>query len=110
MKTVLSAFVAGLVFGAFVGYLVSAQQIFQKQYGLGPLFPLSFAALSLAIGSASIVNGRLVMRFGMRLLAVPYVPNRAEGLILGNREILGDQMEFLHEFVGEDSRARSKAN
>ena len=32
---------------------------------------------------------------GMRLLAVPYAPNRAEGLILENRHILGDQMEFL---------------
>ncbi len=32
---------------------------------------------------------------GMRLLAIPYVPNRAEGLILENRSILGDQMEFL---------------
>ena len=31
----------------------------------------------------------------MTLLAVPYVPNRAEGLILENRHILGDQMEFL---------------
>jgi hypothetical protein len=31
----------------------------------------------------------------MRLLAVPYAPNRAEGLILENKNILGDQMEFL---------------
>ena len=30
-----------------------------------------------------------------RLLAVPYAPNRAEGLILENKNILGDQMEFL---------------
>lgn len=34
-------------------------------------------------------------RLGMRLLAVPYVPNHAEALILGNRRILTDQMEFL---------------
>lgn len=32
---------------------------------------------------------------GMRLLAVPYTPNRAEYLILSNRRILADQMEFL---------------
>lgn len=32
---------------------------------------------------------------GMRLLAVPFVPIRAEGLILANREILADQMDFL---------------
>ena len=31
----------------------------------------------------------------MRLLAVPYTPNLAEYLILSNRRILADQMEFL---------------
>ena len=59
----------GLMFGAFVGYLVSAQQILQEQYGLGELFPLYFAVLALAIGSASYVNARLVMRWGMRPLS-----------------------------------------
>lgn len=61
---------AGLVSGAFIGYLNSAQQIFQVQYGLGRLFPFYFAALALAIGSASFLNGRLVMRYGMRLLSL----------------------------------------
>ncbi|MCP5152029.1 MAG: HNH endonuclease [Ectothiorhodospiraceae bacterium] len=32
---------------------------------------------------------------GMALLAVPYVPNRAEYLVLSNRRILMDQMAFL---------------
>ncbi len=32
---------------------------------------------------------------GMRLLAVPYTPNLAEYLILSNRRILADQMQFL---------------
>jgi hypothetical protein len=41
---------------------------------------------------------------GMRLLAVPYAPNRAEGLILENRRILTDQMEFLRSRVGSTSR------
>lgn len=31
----------------------------------------------------------------MPLLAIPYVPNLAEYLVLRNRRILGDQMEFL---------------
>ena len=43
---------------------------------------------------------------GMRLLAVPYAPNRAEGLILENRLILADQMEFLRNRVGSGSRLR----
>ncbi len=60
---------AGLVFGAFIGYLSTAQQIFQEQYGLGELFPLYFALLSIALGAASLINARLVMRYGMKPLS-----------------------------------------
>lgn len=60
---------AALIAGAFQGYLSSAQQIFQLQYGLGTLFPLIFAVNAAAIGLASFTNGRLVMRYGMRSLA-----------------------------------------
>lgn len=60
---------AGLIFGAFVGYLNSAQQVFQEHYGVGVLFPAYFAALALSMGGASVVNARLVMRFGMRYLS-----------------------------------------
>lgn len=60
--------VAGIVFGAFMGYLNSCQQIFQVQYGLGKLFPLYFGGLALFIGVAAVVNGNLVMRFGMHRL------------------------------------------
>jgi DHA1 family bicyclomycin/chloramphenicol resistance-like MFS transporter len=59
---------AGLVSGAFLGYLNSAQQIFQEQYALGKLFPLVFGLISLSIGLASLLNARLVMRVGMRFL------------------------------------------
>jgi len=59
----------GLIFGAFMGYLNSAQQIFQEMYGLGKLFPFFFGALAFSIGSASFLNGRLVMRYGMRVLS-----------------------------------------
>ena len=60
---------AGLASGAFMGYLNSAQQIFQDQYGLGARFPLYFATLALALGTASFVNARLVVRYGMRALS-----------------------------------------
>lgn len=60
---------AGLVSGAFLGYLNSAQQILQEQYGLGTRFPLYFGAIALALGGASYSNSRLVMRFGMRSLS-----------------------------------------
>lgn len=59
---------AGLVSGAHLGYLNSAQQVFQEQYALGELFPLFFAIIAFSIGLASFLNARLVVRFGMRLL------------------------------------------
>ena len=60
---------AGLVYGAFIGYLSSVQQILQVQYALGPKFPLYFATLAVALGGASLCNARLVGRYGMRPLA-----------------------------------------
>lgn len=59
---------AGLISGAFIGYLNSSQQIFQEQYHLGELFPLVFAIISLSVGAASFINARLVLRYGMRFL------------------------------------------
>ncbi len=59
---------AGLIMGAFLGYLNSTQQIFQEQYGLGKLFPLFFGILAVSFGCASVLNTRLVMRYGMRRL------------------------------------------
>ena len=41
---------------------------------------------------------------GMALLAVPFVPNRAEYLVLSNRRILIDQMEFLRKRFRRSSR------
>ena len=58
--------ITGIIFSAFLGYLSSSQQVFQQQYGLGHYFPLYFAMLASAIGFSSYVNGRIVMRVGMR--------------------------------------------
>lgn len=60
--------VAGLVSGAFLGFLSSAAQIFQQQYDLGSWFPIYFAVLASAAGVASLMNANLVMRLGMRAL------------------------------------------
>ncbi len=60
----------GMIFGSFVGFLNSAQQIFQELYGLGVLFPAYFAILALTIGCASLINARLVVRLGMRFLCI----------------------------------------
>ncbi|MEQ8666941.1 MAG: multidrug effflux MFS transporter [Rhodospirillales bacterium] len=59
---------AGLIFGAFMSYLSSAQQVFQEVFDTGELFPLYFGAAALSIGAASVVNSMLVMRLGMRKL------------------------------------------
>lgn len=47
---------------------------------------------------------RTPAEYGHDLLYVPYTPNRAEYLILTNRKILGDQMEFLMSKVPQHSR------
>ena len=66
----------GFAFSPFVAYLSSAQQIFQDAYRTGALFPLYFGVLALAIGGAALLNGRLVMKYGMRRLS-----NAAAGCI-----------------------------
>jgi DHA1 family bicyclomycin/chloramphenicol resistance-like MFS transporter len=59
---------AGLISGAFIGYLNSSQQIFQEQYALRELFPLFFGTIALSLGVAFLLNARLVTRLGMRFL------------------------------------------
>lgn len=63
-------FSGGIMFGAFIGYLTSSQQILQIQYGLGKWFPIYFGTLALAIGFASFLNSKLVMRFKMESLCI----------------------------------------
>jgi len=46
---------------------------------------------------------------GMELMYLPYIPNRAEYLILTNRRILADQMEFLAQHVPAQSRLHQKS-
>lgn len=52
-------------------------------------------------------GGRRPEQANMRLLAVPYLPNHAEYLILSNRTILADQMAFLHRHVPKQRRSFS---
>ncbi|MBF0108181.1 MAG: multidrug effflux MFS transporter [Magnetococcales bacterium] len=58
----------GMIFGAFIGYLVSVQQILQKQYALEERFPVYFGLLALCVGAATVTNARLVMKWGMQRL------------------------------------------
>jgi len=67
--TMVATVVSGCVSGTFIGYLNVSQRLFQEQYQLGKQFPLYFALLAIAVGLASIMNGTLVIRFGMHKLA-----------------------------------------
>jgi DHA1 family bicyclomycin/chloramphenicol resistance-like MFS transporter len=59
----------GVIFGALMGYINSAQQIFVEVYGLGALFPVVFGACAAALAVASFLNSRLVGRRGMRRIS-----------------------------------------
>lgn len=59
----------GCIFGSFICYLGTSQQIFAEQYGQGELFAVWFGVFAVAIAIAMILNGRLVMRYGMRALS-----------------------------------------
>jgi DHA1 family bicyclomycin/chloramphenicol resistance-like MFS transporter len=61
---------AGLIFGPFLGYLSSAQKIFQITYATGNYFALYFGIAAIAIGASSLLNSQLVMRLGMQFLTM----------------------------------------
>ena len=60
----------GLLTGCIMGYVGSAQQVFDTGlYHLGPLFPLAFGLVAGAMGTATLINARAVRRLGMRTLS-----------------------------------------
>ena len=61
--------VSGFITGSFMVYLSTAQQIFEQQYNLGDKFPYIFASLAIAVGLATFLNSRYVIRFGMWRIA-----------------------------------------
>lgn len=56
---------AGLIFGAFIGYLSCSQQLLQVQFGLGDSFPIAFGSLAISVGFSSFANTRLLRRYSM---------------------------------------------
>lgn len=69
-ETVIPTLVMSCLFGSFLGYLSSAQQIFAEHYALGALFPFYFAALALCLGLASFLNAKIVVRYGMETVCL----------------------------------------
>ncbi|WP_373074632.1 multidrug effflux MFS transporter [Zeaxanthinibacter enoshimensis] len=67
-QTMIYTLISGFITGSFLVYLSTSQQIFERQYGLDESFPYIFAGLAITIGTATFMNGSLVMRFGMQRL------------------------------------------
>lgn len=59
-----------LGFGQMFALLSSAQQLFAETYGRGESFPLWFALMAILSGIGTLTNARLVMRLGMRRMAL----------------------------------------
>lgn len=57
------------VTGCLFGYITSSEQIFVDYYDLGPLFPIAFGSIAIAISCGTFLNSRLVIRHGMRRLS-----------------------------------------
>lgn len=68
--TICYTIAAGFIFGAFIGYLNSAQLIFQDYYNVGSNFPYYFGTTALALGAAFFTNAHLVKIYGMRKVAL----------------------------------------
>jgi DHA1 family bicyclomycin/chloramphenicol resistance-like MFS transporter len=50
-------------------YITSSQQIFDDVFHLGPVFPVAFASIAVAISLGTYLNSRIVMLHGMRRIS-----------------------------------------
>lgn len=67
-RTVGYTLISGFITGSFIVYLSASQQIFQEQYDLKEAFPFIFASLAISVGLAILLNGWLVLKYGMEKL------------------------------------------
>lgn len=58
-----------MAFGALLGFINSAQQVFAGPLDATSLFPVVFALTACALGLASLINSRIVERIGMRVVS-----------------------------------------
>jgi DHA1 family bicyclomycin/chloramphenicol resistance-like MFS transporter len=69
-RVALSYGLAGMfLFAAMFSFISTSQQIFVDIYGLGPYFPIAFAAMAATMAIVSFLNSRIVRRVGMRRLS-----------------------------------------
>lgn len=60
---------SGVVMSGLIGFILSVQQIFFDVFNAGAIFPFAFAAIAGSMGVGSLVNSRMVSRFGARRLS-----------------------------------------
>ncbi len=60
---------SGVVLGGLIGFILSVQQIFFDVFDAQKIFPLGFAFIAGSMGIGSLINSRLVSRFGARRLS-----------------------------------------
>ncbi|WP_405053677.1 multidrug effflux MFS transporter [Sphingobium sp. MK2] len=60
---------SGVVMGGLVGFILSVQQIFFDVFDAQRFFPIGFALIAGSTGVGSLINSRLVSRFGARRLS-----------------------------------------
>ena len=60
---------SGVVMSGLIGFILSVQQIFFDVFHAQKIFPLAFATIAGSMGIGSLVNSRLVSRFGARRLS-----------------------------------------
>jgi len=53
------------LFGGFSSYLATSELIYAEVFGRGDLFPVLFGLMAVLMGTASVLNGRFVVRVGL---------------------------------------------
>lgn len=60
---------SGVVMGGLIGFILSIQQIFFDVFHAEAMFPIGFAIIAGCMGMGSLINSRLVSRFGARRMS-----------------------------------------
>ena len=67
--TLIYTIITGIITGCFMVFLSASKQIFQDQYGYHDAYVYIIAAISFFLGLATLFNGSLVLKFGMKKIS-----------------------------------------
>jgi DHA1 family bicyclomycin/chloramphenicol resistance-like MFS transporter len=85
---------SGVVMSGLIGFILSVQQIFFDIFHAQKAFPLAFAVMAGSMGVGSLLNSRLVSRFGARRLS--------QGAPCRDRRRNGDDVQLHVLPIGDD--------